>query len=161
MRSCVFRRWAASEGDFAVGLNFAATLRAQTIFICRNNGWAISTPAKEQYAGDGIAVRGIAYGMHCIRADGNDLAAVVLATRQAREMCLSGEPVVVELMTYRRGSHSTSDDATRYRGGSEVKSMARMGVEPISRMRLVLERERLWDDEREEELRAATKDEVL
>jgi len=152
---------AASEGDFAVALNFAATLRAQTIFICRNNGWAISTPAKEQYAGDGIAARAIAYGVSCIRADGNDLAAVVLATQQARELCLGGEPVVVELMTYRRGHHSTSDDATRYRGGTEVKTMARAGLEPISRMRLVLERERLWNDDIEGQLRDATRDEVM
>merc|ERR1719315_848949 len=99
------------------------------MFLCRNNGWAISTPAKEQYAGDGIAIRGIAYGMHCIRVDGNDLVAVFLATQQARELCLQGQPVVVEMMTYRRGHHSTSDDATRYRPGTQVKNMARTGLE--------------------------------
>merc|ERR1719323_977420 len=108
---------AASEGDFAVALNFAATLQAQTIFLCRNNGWAISTPVKEQYAGDGIAARGIAYGIWSIRADGNDLAAVYRAAKEARKICIEkGEPVILELMTYRRGHHSTSDDATRYRG---------------------------------------------
>jgi len=152
---------AASEGDFAVALNFAATLKAQTIFLCRNNGWAISTPAREQYAGDGIAVRGIAYGMPCIRVDGNDLAAVFLATRRARELCVQGEPVVVEMMTYRRGHHSTSDDATRYRGGTEVKDMARSGLEPLSRTRLTLEAEGLWGEAQEEELRNKTREEVM
>lgn len=153
---------AASEGDFAVALNFAATLRSQALFLCRNNGWAISTPTTEQYAGDGIAVRGVAYGMRAIRVDGNDLAAIYLATRRARERCVEmGEPVVVELMTYRRGHHSTSDDATRYRGGEEAKSMARDGLEPISRMRLLLAREGLWTDKQEEELRDETKDEVM
>merc|ERR1712224_947147 len=77
---CYFGDGAASEGDFAVALNFAATLRAQTIFLCRNNGWAISTPTEEQFAGDGIAVRGIAYAVRCIRVDGNDIAAVYEAT---------------------------------------------------------------------------------
>lgn len=152
---------AASEGDFAVALNFAATLRAQTIFLCRNNGWAISTPAKEQYAGDGIAVRGIAYGMPCIRVDGNDLAAVFQATRQARELCIRGEPVVIEMMTYRRGHHSTSDDATRYRGGTEVKSMARDGLEPVSRARMLLESQGQWTEAQEEALRSETRDEVM
>jgi len=152
---------AASEGDFAVALNFAATLKAQTIFLCRNNGWAISTPAKEQYAGDGIAVRGIAYGMHCIRVDGNDLAAVYLATQAARELCLQGEPVVVEMMTYRRGHHSTSDDATRYRGGVEVKRMAQSGLEPISRSQLLLESEGHWSEKQEEDLREETREEVM
>ena len=44
-------------------LNFAATLEVPVVFVCRNNGYAISTPSSEQYRGDGIAGRGIAYGM--------------------------------------------------------------------------------------------------
>ena len=46
-----FGEGAASEGDFHAALNFAATLSAPVLFICRNNGWAISTPATEQYRG--------------------------------------------------------------------------------------------------------------
>eukprot|EP00928_Gymnodinium_smaydae_P090475 TRINITY_DN7426_c0_g1_i1.p1 TRINITY_DN7426_c0_g1~~TRINITY_DN7426_c0_g1_i1.p1 ORF type:complete len:442 (-),score=101.70 TRINITY_DN7426_c0_g1_i1:79-1359(-) len=157
-----FGEGAASEGDFAVALNFAATLKAQAIFLCRNNGWAISTPSAEQYAGDGIAVRGIAYGMHAIRVDGNDLPAIYLATKRARDLCVNeGEPVVVEMMTYRRGHHSTSDDATRYRGGTEVKTMAREGLEPISRMGILLRDRGLWSDADEDALREATREEVM
>jgi len=152
---------AASEGDFAVALNFAATLRSQTMFLCRNNGWAISTPVKEQYSGDGIAVRGIAYGMRCIRVDGNDLASVYLATQRAREFCIQGEPVIVEMMSYRRGHHSTSDDSARYRSGAEIKSFSRKGLEPISRMRIVLEREGAWDEVRENDFRDAVRDELM
>ena len=48
-----FGEGAASEGDFHAALNFAATLGAPVLFICRNNGWAISTPATEQYRGEG------------------------------------------------------------------------------------------------------------
>ena len=46
-----FGEGAASEGDFHAALNFAATLGAPALFICRNNGWAISTPATDQYRG--------------------------------------------------------------------------------------------------------------
>lgn len=46
-----FGEGAASEGDFHAALNFAATLKAPVVFICRNNGWAISTPATDQYRG--------------------------------------------------------------------------------------------------------------
>jgi len=157
---------AASEGDFAVALNFAATLKSQTIFLCRNNGIAISTPAREQYVGDGIAARGVAYGMYSIRVDGNDLAAVFLATQRARELCVGqqdvgGQPVLVEMMTYRRGHHSTSDDATRYRGTTEAKAMAGRGIEPLSRVRIMLEREGLWDKEKEDALREETRMEVM
>ena len=53
--------------------------------------YAISTPIDDQYAGDGIAVRGPSYGMHTIRVDGNDIFAVYSATEKAREfieLCL-------------------------------------------------------------------------
>jgi 2-oxoisovalerate dehydrogenase E1 component alpha subunit len=46
-----FGEGASSEGDFHAALNFAATLEAPCLFICRNNGYAISTPASEQYRG--------------------------------------------------------------------------------------------------------------
>lgn len=51
---CYFGEGAASEGDFHAALNIAATTDAPCLFFCRNNGYAISTPAKEQYRGDGI-----------------------------------------------------------------------------------------------------------
>jgi len=153
---------AASEGDFAVALNFAATLRSQCVFICRNNGWAISTPVKEQYAGDGIAVRGLAYGLRTIRVDGNDLAATFKATRLARDHCVEkGEPAIVELMTYRRAHHSTSDDSSKYRDKSAVSAMAREGLEPMSRVRMWLTRHGLWDDAKHAELEASTREEVM
>lgn len=81
---CYFGDGAASEGDFHAALNFASTLSAPVIFFCRNNKWAISTPSREQYRGDGIAGRGIAYGIDTIRVDGNDFFAVYNATRQAK-----------------------------------------------------------------------------
>lgn len=51
----------------------AATTESPVIFFCRNNGYAISTPASEQYRGDGIASRGSGYGIDTIRVDGNDV----------------------------------------------------------------------------------------
>ena len=90
---------AASEGDFHAGMNFAAVLKAQTLFICRNNGYAISTPVKDQYAGDGIAIRALAYGMDTIRVDGNDFFASYIATKRAREICVNeSKPVCIEYM---------------------------------------------------------------
>ena len=105
---CVyFGDGAASEGDFHAGMNFAATLKVRSVaaagaaallsvlhcharlrpqapclFFCRNNGYAISTPVTDQYAGDGILPRGIAYGMPSVRIDGNDLLAVVQVRSQ-------------------------------------------------------------------------------
>jgi 2-oxoisovalerate dehydrogenase E1 component alpha subunit len=58
---------AASEGDFHAAMNFSATLEAPLIFFCRNNGFAISTPIKDQYRGDGIVARAQGYGIPAIR----------------------------------------------------------------------------------------------
>ena len=67
---------AASEGDALTALNFASVYNSQTLFICRNNGYSISTPVSDQYGGDGIAARGPAFGIPSIRVDGNDVVAV-------------------------------------------------------------------------------------
>lgn len=113
---CYFGEGAASEGDFHAGVNFGAVLGSQTLFICRNNQWAISTPTHEQYAGDGIAVRGPAYGIPSFRVDGNDLFAVMETIALARKMVMERRgPVLVEAISYRMGHHSTSDDSSAYR----------------------------------------------
>ncbi|KAI0450942.1 thiamine diphosphate-binding protein [Xylaria acuta] len=90
-----FGEGAASEGDFHAALNIAATRSCPVVFICRNNGYAISTPTLEQYRGDGIASRGIGYGIDTIRVDGNDIWAVREVTKKAREMALQdgGKPI--------------------------------------------------------------------
>ena len=54
-------------------LNFAMVDKAPVIFVCENNGWAISTPTQLQYATTHLAGRGIGFGMPSIRVDGNDI----------------------------------------------------------------------------------------
>jgi 2-oxoisovalerate dehydrogenase E1 component alpha subunit len=99
---CFFGDGAASEGDFHAALNMASTTNSPVLFFCRNNGYAISTPAKEQYSGDGIASRGHGYGMYTIRVDGNDALAVYNAVKEARKIAIEQErPVLIEAMTYR------------------------------------------------------------
>ena len=98
----------------------AAVLNCPVIFFCRNNGYAISTPSEEQFAGNGIASRGIGYGVKTIRVDGNDPLAVFAATQEARRIALAEMcPVLIEAMTYRLAAHSTSDDPTGYRSRAE------------------------------------------
>ena len=82
-----FGEGSASEGDVPSGFNIASVHRTPTIFFCRNNGYAISTGVQDQYRGDGIAPRGLAYGMTSVRVDGNDLLAVIAATRHPPARC--------------------------------------------------------------------------
>jgi 2-oxoisovalerate dehydrogenase E1 component alpha subunit len=154
--ACYFGDGAASEGDAHAAFNFAATLRAPVVFICRNNGWAISTPTTEQYAGDGIAGRGPGYGIPTARVDGGDARAVALATRAARRLALSTRgPVLLECVAHRAGHHSTSDDASRYRGGS------RGPADPVARFAAWLESRGWWDADREAALRRSARGDVL
>lgn len=99
---CYFGEGAASEGDAHAAFNFAATLNCPVLMFCRNNGYAISTPVKDQYRGDGIAGRGPGYGMNTIRVDGNDVFAVYNVTKVAKEYALKkNKPVLIEALTYR------------------------------------------------------------
>ncbi|XP_063239500.1 2-oxoisovalerate dehydrogenase subunit alpha, mitochondrial isoform X2 [Bacillus rossius redtenbacheri] len=146
-----FGEGAASEGDAHAAYNFAATLDCPVVFFCRNNGYAISTPASEQYRGDGIAAHGPAYGIATVRVDGNDLFAVHNATRTARRYAVeNNRPVLVEALTYRIGHHSTSDDSSVYRPAEEVARWTG-AVHPVQRLRRYMEARGWWDDDREKE----------
>ena len=134
-----FGEGAASEGDCPSALNFAAVLEAPVLFLCRNNGYAISTRASEQYRGDGVSARSRAFGIETYRVDGNDLLAVYHCTTAARHTVFERQrPVLVELMTYRVGHHSTSDDSTRYRKTEEIEWW-RTRADPIVRHQRYLE----------------------
>ncbi|KAH8825054.1 thiamine diphosphate-binding protein [Flagelloscypha sp. PMI_526] len=159
--TCFFGEGAASEGDFHAGLQLASTIPSPTLFIARNNGFAISTPSTEQYYGDGIASRGPGYGIDTIRVDGNDVLAVLSAVREGRRRCLDqGRAVLIEAMTYRVGHHSTSDDSFAYRARSEVENRKRID-NPIARFKAYLESKGWWDDAAEEDLKARHKADVM
>ena len=126
----------ASEGDFHEAANMAAVFRAPVVLFCQNNGWAISVPSSEQYAAP-IAARAAGYGFPGVRVDGNDVLAVFAVTKQAAERARAGDgPTLIEAMTYRVGSHSSADDASRYRDGSEVEAWRER--DPIDRYRTYL-----------------------
>lgn len=156
---CYFGDGATSEGDFHAGVNFAAVKKVPAIFFCRNNGYAISTPCSAQFASDGIAPKGVGYGIEAIRIDGNDVFAVYETVKKARKSCLGGNgPILIEAMTYRMGAHSTSDDPSRYRKADELKEWENLC--PIRRLRRYLEREKLWSEREEQALQEEIKREV-
>ena len=134
-----------SAHDFHTGLNFAAVQRLGVVFACRNNGWAISVPRERQTASETIAQKAIAYGMRGERVDGNDLLAVLDATRRARARAAAGEgPTLLEFVTYRLEGHSTSDDPRAYRPAEVVEPWKKK--DPILRLRRLLLRRGLLDE---------------
>ena len=153
---------AASEGDFHGALNFAATRDCPVIFICRNNGFAISTPTIEQYRGDGIAARGVGYGIETLRVDGTDIFAVYEATKEARRRALKGggKPILLEFMSYRVSHHSTSDDSFAYRARGEVENW-KTRDNPLTRLRKWLTNKGQWDNKMEQQSRADIRKAIL
>ncbi|XP_013166355.1 PREDICTED: 2-oxoisovalerate dehydrogenase subunit alpha, mitochondrial isoform X1 [Papilio xuthus] len=157
---CYFGEGAASEGDAHAAFNFAATLDCPIILMCRNNGYAISTPSSEQYRGDGIAARGPAFGLHTIRVDGTDTLAVYRAVASARDLAISNKPVLIEAMSYRVGHHSTSDDSSAYRSVEEIQKWAK-DESPVQKLRIYLEGKGYWDAEAETQCVKEARDSVV
>ncbi|HUB06772.1 MAG TPA: thiamine pyrophosphate-dependent enzyme [Myxococcales bacterium] len=117
---------ATSTADFHVALTAAARWQAPVVFCCQNNQWSISVPVGRQTAAVELAAKGHAYGVPSERVDGNDLAAVHRACTAAVDRARDGGgPAFLELLTYRLGAHSSSDDPTRYRDPGEVERWQR------------------------------------
>ncbi len=142
-----------SSSDFHVAMNFAGVFRTPVVFLCRNNGWAISLPVTKQTASESLAVKAQAYGFPGIQVDGNDAAAVYEETSRALEKARNGEgPTMIEAMTYRTGPHSTADDPSRYR--DQVESQTWLKKDPIDFLRNYLIAKKLWSVSKEKGLSA-------
>lgn len=141
---------ATSSSDFHSGMNFAGVFKLPVVFFCRNNGWAISVPTRQQTATATLAIKAEAYGMPGVLVDGNDVFAVVAVVRDAVKRAQHGEgPTLIEALTYRLGGHSTSDDPDRYRGKADLEPW--LPRDPVCRLRRHLEIHGHWDDARERE----------
>ncbi len=111
---------ASNQGIFHESLNLASVWNLPAIFICENNGFGISVPAKQSTSVKDIAVRGTAYNIPSIIADGNDVLAVDAAIKEAIERAKAGQgPSLIEFKTYRWCGHWTGDPEV-YRTKEEV-----------------------------------------
>lgn len=115
----------STEGDAHESMVFAASYNAPVLFFVQNNRWAISVPFEVQSRVP-VSTRAAGYGFEGIRVDGNDVLAVLAATRYAMEKIRAGEgPVLIEAETYRLGPHTTADDPTKYRTDADLEGPLR------------------------------------
>jgi 2-oxoisovalerate dehydrogenase E1 component alpha subunit len=136
---CWFGDGAASEGATHEAMNLAAVHRLPVVFICENNGWAISVPTRLQMAIGSVAQRAQAYGVPGASIDGSDARAVFDASRAAVERARTGHgPSLLEFRVSRMTPHSSQDDDS-YRSPEELQ--AAVGADPLRRLHsTVLER---------------------
>jgi 2-oxoisovalerate dehydrogenase E1 component alpha subunit len=149
----------SSEGDFHAGLNFAAVTKSPCIFMLENNQYAISVPSNKQSASESYAIKAAAYGMPGVQVDGNDILAVYKVTKEAVERARNGEgPTLIELVTFRMGAHSTSDDPSRYCPPELFKQWAEK--DPLKRFEAYLLKSKVIDQKTVEATAAAAVQEV-
>ena len=130
---------ASTEGEVHESMVFAASYDAPVVFFVQNNQWAISVPFSTQSRVP-LAERAAGYGFEGIRVDGNDVLAVLAATRYALEQVRRGNgPVLVEAETYRLGAHTTADDPTKYREREDERRWAEF--DPLARLEAHLRQE--------------------
>jgi pyruvate dehydrogenase E1 component alpha subunit len=146
--ACHFGDGATSEGDFHEGLNFAGVFDVPAVFVCHNNGWAISIPREDQTRSATIAQKATAYGFDGIQVDGMDplacYVAMDAAVRNAREEGERPRPVLLETLEYRFGAHTTADDPSAYREDEDVDAWREK--DPIPRFEAYLRERGLLDD---------------
>ncbi|MGD8452139.1 MAG: pyruvate dehydrogenase (acetyl-transferring) E1 component subunit alpha [Phycisphaerae bacterium] len=138
-----------SEGDFHEAMNFAGVYNLPLVMVVQNNHWAISIPRSSQTAAQTIAQKAIAYGVDGLQVDGNDILAVIVATREAIEKARTGGgPTLIEAVTYRLSMHTTADDPKKYRSDDEVREWEPR--DPLLRFRKYLLDRELLDEKSEQ-----------
>ncbi len=130
---CFFGDGASCEGDFFETLNMAQLWSVPLVFVCENNGVAISVPTSKSQSTPDIADRARGFGMPAAIVDGNDVLAVRPAIAEGVERARAGNgPTFVECKTLRWEHHSGFSA-----GGAdaEERKAARERVDPIARYR--------------------------
>jgi pyruvate dehydrogenase E1 component alpha subunit len=101
---------ASDRATFHESLNLASVWKLPAVYICENNGWAISNSQATHQNITDISDRASAYGMPGVSVDGNDVIAVFEAASEAIERARRGDgPSLVECKTWRWRGHFEGD----------------------------------------------------
>jgi 2-oxoisovalerate dehydrogenase E1 component alpha subunit len=150
---------ATSVGDVHEAMNLAGIHKLPVIFVCENNGYAISVPWSLQSAVENVAIRAEGYGFPGVTIDGNDVLAAYGAGRDAVERARKGEGATfIEAKTYRQVPHSSDDDDRRYRSREELDEW--MKKDPLPRFQSWLEERDLLSANALEEMQQRAAQEV-
>ena len=151
-----FGEGTSNQGEIHEAMNFAGVHKLPVIFVCENNGYAISVPLDQQVGGLSVAARAQGYGFPGVTVDGLDPLACYAAAKEAHDRARAGEgPTLIEARVVRLTSHSSDDDQRRYRDPAEVEALKEQ--DPIARFAGQLREWGLLTDERDDELRAGAK----
>jgi TPP-dependent pyruvate/acetoin dehydrogenase alpha subunit len=127
-------------------VNIASVWKLPLIIVCENNMYAVETASERLTGGGSISRRAEGFGLAVDTVDGQDVAAMYRATRDARERAARSDgPTFIEARTYRYEGHSTGQ-IINYRSMEEVEDW-RGTRDPIQRLRIALHAAGGLDDE--------------
>jgi pyruvate dehydrogenase E1 component alpha subunit len=111
---------AMNQGAVHEAINLAAVWKLPVVFVCENNGYAVSLPMQKAFAISAIAERAAGYGIPGMTLDGNDVLAIYEAACAAVARARAGDgPSFLECLTYRHKGHSRFEPAS-YRPAGEL-----------------------------------------
>jgi TPP-dependent pyruvate/acetoin dehydrogenase alpha subunit len=138
---------ASSTGAFHEGINFAAVQKLPLITVIENNGYAYSTPTRNQCAANSFVDKAIGYGILGLQCDGNDIVACYETMKTAVEHARSGKgSVLLEVLTYRRKGHAEHDNQS-YVPAGEIEHWA-TNNDPIDRYERFLTTEKIASEDK-------------
>nr|MDE0500390.1 thiamine pyrophosphate-dependent dehydrogenase E1 component subunit alpha [bacterium] len=154
---CFFGDGTANRGAFHESVNAAAAWKLPVVWICENNGYAVSVPVAESTAGR-IVDRAAGYGMPGVRIDGMDVTEVYRATSEAVDRARAGEgPTLIEAMCHRFRGHYEGDPQV-YRTEEETERL--LALDPITNLEARLVADGIATDERLGELEVRVQDTI-
>jgi pyruvate dehydrogenase E1 component alpha subunit len=137
---CFFGDGAVNQGTFHESLNMASLWKLPVIYLCENNGYAITTSLAYSHGQTNIAKRADSYGMSASIVDGQNVEAVYEATSEAVAQARKGlGPSLIEAKTYRFDEHNVGllIPGEPYRPAEEVaESIQHRDPLPLFRLRL-------------------------
>ena len=154
---CFFGDGAVSQGALLEGLNLAGLWRLPIVYICENNGYATTLPARDAIAGS-ITGRGEAFGIPSEQVDGQDVQTVLAAVTGAVDRARSGHgPSLLQVDTYRYFGHHTFEAKVRlnYRPDGELDRWRERDPMEIAAARITAVDRAAIDAEVEESLERA------
>lgn len=121
---CFFGDGAVNQGTFHESLNMASLWKLPVVYVCENNGYAITTSVARSHGQPSVAKRADAYGMPGIAVDGQDVRTVYAAAADAVARARRGEgPTLIEARTYRFDEHQVGlFIRTPYRTAEEIET---------------------------------------
>ena len=154
-----FGEGTSSQGEIHEAMNLAGAHKLPVIFVCENNGYAISVPQRQQMGVDDVADRAAGYGFPGVVVDGSDVLACYEATQAAVERARRGDgPTLLEFKCVRLTPHSSDDNDRTYRPAAELKALKQS--DPLTKYANFLRAEDLLSDDEERAINDRVKAQV-